>query len=50
MGKPGRPPFSEDEKHRSMVLSVYRGLVKKDKVLIDGPAYKRMKHLARRWG
>jgi len=50
MGKPGRPPLSKEERHKATVLSVYRGLVKKNKVLIDGPAYKRMKHLARRWG
>ena len=45
----GRKKISGEELKKSEILGVYRKLLSEDKILIDGPAYKRMKQLALKW-
>ena len=50
MGRPGRKKLTEDEIHRAEIMSLYKRLLKNNKILIGGMAHQRYKQLKERWG
>tara|TARA_Y100000004_G_C8824260_1_gene373333 strand:- start:372 stop:542 length:171 start_codon:yes stop_codon:yes gene_type:complete len=49
MGRPGRKKLTGDNLHRAEVLSVYKRLLKQEKVLPGGPASQRLNQLKNKW-
>ncbi len=50
MGRPGRKKLTEDEIHRAEIMSLYRKLLKNNKIKDGGMAHQRYKQLKGRWG
>ena len=47
--KKGRPTLPKDQAYKTLILNTYMFLLSTGSIKENGPAYKRLKNLARKW-